>query len=148
MRSFDASKYWATHHLQLSVIAHIGQEKEKMANSVPKPQEAFNPYEDYPSGRHLSENVENFLRRMPPLSTSIVDYGPWIYIANPFCPKSQPGEDQATFVRRGLQLLKEFTVARVGIERSMPGKAKSVIGRKVTPPTYSIGTRILKSGLP
>lgn len=88
-------------------------------------------YEDYPSGRHLSETVEDFLRRLPPLTTNIRDHGPWIYIANPYSPKGRPQEDQATFVRKGRELLENFSAAKVKIEHSMAGKAKSVIGRKV-----------------
>ena len=99
---------------------------------VPESREAFNIYEDYPSGRQLSETVETFLKRLPPLSTSMIEYGPWIYVANPYSPMSQAREDQATFVRKGRELLEEFTALKAGIEASMPGKAKAVIGRKVT----------------
>ena len=105
-----------------------------MAISVTKSQEAFNPYEDYPSGRHLSETVEAFMKRLPPLSTSIIEYGPWIYIANPYSPRSHVHEDQATFIHKGHQLLEDFTAIKAGIKQSMPGKAKTVIGRKVTVP--------------
>ena len=105
-----------------------------MAISVTKSQEAFNPYEDYPSGRHLSETVEAFMKRLPPLSTSIIEYGPWIYIANPYSPRSHAHEDQATFIHKGHQLLEDFTAVKAGIEQSMPGKAKTAIGRKVTVP--------------
>lgn len=103
-----------------------------MATSFTEAQEAFNPYEDYPSGRQLSETMEAFMKRLPPLSTSIIEYGPWIYVANPYSPRSQAREDQATFVRKGRQLLEDFTALKAGIEASMPGKAKTVIGRKVT----------------
>ncbi len=105
-----------------------------MAFSVTKSQEAFNPYEDYPSGRHLSETIEAFMKRLPPLSTSIIEYGPWIYVANPYSPRNHAREDQATFVRKGHQLLEDFTAVKAGIEMSMPGKAKTVIGREVTLP--------------
>ena len=105
-----------------------------MAIPITKPQEAFNPYEDYPSGRHLSETVEAFMKCLPPLSTSIIEYGPWIYIANPYFPRSHAHEDQATFIHKGHQLLEDFTAVKAGIEQSMPGKAKTVIGRKVTVP--------------
>ena len=130
--SFDNSHYWANHHLQLLVIAHAAI--AKMAASTSKPQEAVNRYEDYPSGRHLSETVEAFLRRLPPLSTSVTDYGPWIYCANPYASKGNGPEDQATLVRRGRQLLKEFTALKAGIEASVPGKSKGVITRQVILP--------------
>ena len=105
-----------------------------MATSVKKTQEAFNIYEDYASGRQLSETVEAFMKRLPPLSTSIIEYGPWIYVANPYFPRNHAREDQATFVRKGHELLKDFTAVKAGIESSMPGKAKTVIGRKVALP--------------
>ena len=105
-----------------------------MATSITKSQEAVNLYEDYPSGRQLSETVEAFMKRLPPLSTSIIEYGPWIYVANPYSPRSHVREDQATFIRNGRHLLEDFTAVKAGIEASMPGKAKTVIGRKVTLP--------------
>lgn len=90
-------------------MARCAIEEDKMDISVTQSREAFNVYEDYPSGRQLSETVETFLKRLPPLSTSIIEYGPWIYVANPYSPRSQALEDQATFVRKGHQLLEEFT---------------------------------------
>ena len=74
------------------------------------------------------------MKRLPPLSTSIIEYGPWIYVANPYSPRSHVREDQATFIRRGRHLLEDFTAVKAGIEASMPGKAKGVIGRKVILP--------------
>ena len=115
-------------------MAHAAREEDKMDICVTKSREAFNIYKDYPSGRQLSETVETFLKRLPPLCTSIVEYGPWIYVANPYSPRSQVREDQATFVRKGHELLEEFTALKAGIEASMPGKAKTVIGRKVALP--------------
>ena len=115
-------------------MAHAAIEEDKMDICVTESQEAFNIYEDYPSGRQLSETVETFLKRLPPLTTSIIEYGPWIYVANPYSPRSHAREDQATFVRKGHQLLEEFTALKAGIEASMPGKAKTVIGRQVTLP--------------
>lgn len=130
--SFDNSHYWASHHLRLSVIAHAAI--ANMAASASKSQEAVNMYEDYLSGRHLSENVEAFLRRLPPLITGIMDYGPWIYCANPYASKGNGPADQATLVRRGRQLLKEFTALKAGIEAYMPGKSKGVVTRQVIHP--------------
>ena len=113
-------------------MARCAIEEDKMDISVTESREAFNIYEDYPSGRQLSETVETFMKRLPPLTTSIIEYGPWMYIANPYSPRSHAREDQATFVRKGRELLEEFTALKAGIEASMPGKAKIVIGRKVT----------------
>lgn len=49
----------------------------------------YNPYADndvYGGGRRLSETVEEFLHRLPPARTPLIDLGsfPWICIANPF----------------------------------------------------------------
>ena len=117
-------------------MAHAAIEEDKMDICPTEPRAAFNIYEDCPSGRQLSETVETFLKRLPPLCTSIIEYGPWIFVANPYSPRSQAHEDQATFVREGRQLLEEFTALKAGIEVSMPGKAKTVIGRKVTKSQY------------
>lgn len=122
-------------------MAHAAIEEDKMDISGTESREAFNIYADYPSGRQLSETVETFLKRLPPLCTSIIEYGPWIYVANPYSPRSQFREDQATFVRKGHELLEEFTALKAGIEASMPGKAKTVIGRKVTLPQMQLTTK-------
>ena len=108
-----------------------------MAASASQPQEAFNLYERNPKGRQLSENVDDFLKRLPPLSTSTKDHGSWIYCANPYAPKTYENEDQPTLVGKGRQLLEGFTALKAGIEANMAGKSKSVITRQViTPKTH------------
>ena len=90
-------------------------------------------YEDYPSGRHLAETVPEFLARLPPLTTQVSDYGPWIFIANPNYRDNPTSEDLRGFKHEGSELLQQFSSMKAGIEASMPGKANSVIGKKVTP---------------
>ena len=128
--AFDTSTYWATHDHQPAVMAFKAN-PHPSAPSAPKP--TYNMYEDYPSGRHLSETVSEFLARLPPYTTQSTDCGPWIYIANPSYQDNPTSEDLRGFKRRGAELLEEFNIAKTGIEESMAGKAKGAIGRKITP---------------
>ena len=92
----------------------------------------FNLYEGDLAGRQLSEPVEAFLARCPPLTTHISDLGPWIYIANPHT-NFRPNEDRAAFVTCGSQLLKDYGAERASREVSMAGKSKQTITKKLTP---------------
>ena len=90
-------------------------------------------YEECKSGRHLSETVPEFLARLPPFTTQLSDYGPWIFIANPNYRDNPTSEDLRGYKHEGTELLREFSNMKASIEASMPGKANSVIGRQITP---------------
>lgn len=117
-----------------------------MANTPhpPASKAIHNMYESYPSGRHLSETVSEFLSRLPPYSTSISTSGPWIYIANPSYHDQPSLEDMAGFKLAGRKLLEEFSTAKASIETSMAGKAKGSITKKVTPLRKQLETNIYR----
>lgn len=102
-------------------------------------------YEDYPSGRHLSETVSAFLARLPPHSTPIATYGPWIYIANPEYQDRPTSEDLGGFKQVGHLLLGEFSNRKAGVEASMAGKAKGMITKKVTPLRKELEINLFKA---
>ena len=101
------------------------------ASFAPKP--VFNIYENYPSGRQLSETLPEFFARLPPYSTRTTDYGPSIYISNPSYRPNPISEDVRGLKQRGSKVLESFSNAKAEMEASMPGNVKSVIGRKLTP---------------
>lgn len=103
------------------------------STSTPASKKAYNPYEGDSAGRQLSETVPSFLSRLPPLTTHVDNHGYWIYIADPHSKARPTDEDRAGFMERGREILEEFEGTRAGIEASMAGKAKSAIGRKLTP---------------
>ena len=90
-------------------------------------------YEGDSAGRQLSETVASFLSRLPPLTTHVDNHGYWIYIADPHSRARPSDEDRAGFMGKGREILEEFEGVSAGIEASMVGKAKSTIGRKLTP---------------
>ena len=128
--AFDPLSYWSSHDLQPAVIAFKATPQTPPA---PLSKPIYNMYEDYSSGRHLSETVPEFLARLPPSSSQSTDTGPWIYIANPTYRDIPTSEDLRGFKQQGAALLKEFGDAKAGIEASGTGKAKNVVGRKLTP---------------
>ena len=108
---------------------------QKYAQTAPAPKSEpiNNMYEDYPSGRHLSETVSEFLFRLPPRSTPISQHGPWIYIADPRYRDNPTSKDLAGFRQIGRRLLDEFAVKKAKVENSMVGKPKGTITKKLTP---------------
>jgi len=132
-RSFDPSTYWSSHNLRLFTIAVTASTKP--AKPPPSTSASLhNPYADLLNGRQLSETVSAFLTRLPPSVTTSASIGsPWIFIANPHAPNRATFEDWAGFTARGAELLDTLSVARADFEASMPGKAKAIITRKVTP---------------
>lgn len=129
--TFDPSRYWATHSSQLSVIASTAM--AQAATSAPASKKPYNMYEGDSAGRQLSETVPSFLSHLPPLTTQTDNHGPWIYIADPHSKCRPTDADRAGFMEKGQEILEEFGAARAGTEASMAGKAKSTIGRKLTP---------------
>lgn len=97
------------------------------------PKILYNMYEGDSAGRQLSETVTSFLARLPPLTTSVDKHGYWIYIANPRSKSRPTDADRAGLMQRGRETLEDFEAAKAGIEASMAGKAKSTIGKKLTP---------------
>lgn len=129
--TFDPSTYWSTHSRHLSVIA--ATTIAQASKSAPTSQKLYNPYEGSSAGRQLSETVASFLSRLPPLTTHVDNHGYWIYISYPRSKARPTDEDRAGLMAKGRQILEDFEATRAGIEASMAGKAKSTIGRKLTP---------------
>ena len=127
--TFDTSVYWSTHNSELSVIA--AATKAQASDSAPASKKLYNPYEGDSAGRQLSETVDAFLLRLPPLTT--LGTGQWIYIADPRSKSRPLDEDRRGLMGRGGEILEDFEATRAGIEASMAGKPKSAIGKKMTP---------------
>ena len=130
--NFDPSLYWSSHELQLSVMA-FQSSLGSSTSSAPAPAPLYNTYENYPSGRRLSETVPEFLARLPPFTSQIGDHGPWIYISNPSYRDEPTKEDLRGFKQEGGELLREFSSMKAGMEASMSGQISSVVGRKLAP---------------
>ncbi len=91
-------------------------EQERLARSgkskCDSPQETehelFNPREGCLDSWQLGESIDDFLRRLPPLTTSVMTC-PWIWVMNPYRnPRDKracPSEEN--FRERGLNLLED-----------------------------------------
>ena len=123
------------------MIAFTAMAHEASAPSTTK--SLYNMYEGDSTGRQLSETVATFLSRCPPLTTHILNHGPWIYIANPRTKFRASSEDRAAFKARGQELLEDFKAVKTRTEASMAGKAKATISKKLAPSRKKLETDIL-----
>ncbi|KAJ6440890.1 splicing factor 3b [Purpureocillium lavendulum] len=48
-----------------------------------------NPYAGVPYAWQLTEKVDDFLDRLPPLTTEQSEHIPWLYICNPYIPRAE-----------------------------------------------------------
>ncbi|KAL8640403.1 MAG: hypothetical protein Q9228_002672 [Teloschistes exilis] len=103
----------------------------------------YNPYEGRICGRQLAESVEDFLQRLPPLTTRVSLEYPWIFVANPRTGSRPTDRDGAGFTPAAEALLQEFTEKKEAIEIQMKGKAKGSITRKLTPLRQGLEDRLL-----
>ncbi|KAL8741447.1 MAG: hypothetical protein Q9190_005947 [Brigantiaea leucoxantha] len=144
----DPQDYWSNNHWQLpSVIAHKNQSQHPSSSSSPEKQQPtlYNPYENLPYARQLSESVPSFLSRLPPLTTPQSSSCPWIYIANPFSTIRPLDQDWAGLSKTGETLLKQFSETQASIEKEehiVPAK-KGAITRKLTPLRKQLEERLL-----
>ncbi|KAL8833450.1 MAG: hypothetical protein Q9170_004259 [Blastenia crenularia] len=141
-QQYDPTSYWANHPYLIPVIAAASRAKAQASSSSPsKP--LYNLYEGQSCGRQLNESVEEFLKRLPPLTTRVSLSCPWIYIANPHASSRPTDYDQGGFMEAAEELLAEFTSKKNDIEKSMAGKAKASITRKLTPLRKALEENIL-----
>ncbi|KAI4211999.1 MAG: hypothetical protein LQ349_009382 [Xanthoria aureola] len=131
--SFDPTTYWENHSHLLPVIAAAARANLEAASSSSPSKPLYNPYEGSICGRQLNEPVENFLKRLPPLTTAASSQYPWIFIANPHATSRPTDRDQTGFTKLAEELLEAFSHKKSEIETSMAGKAKGSVTRKLTP---------------
>lgn len=139
---FDPTRYWANHPHLFPVVAAASRAKTQVASaSTSKP--LYNPYDGLSCARQLDESVEDFLKRLPPLSTSVSHHCPWIFIANPHASSRPTDKDQGAFMHGAEEMLEQYTKSENDIETSMAGKAKSSITRKLTPIRKALEAELL-----
>ncbi|KAL8735630.1 MAG: hypothetical protein Q9166_000799 [cf. Caloplaca sp. 2 TL-2023] len=141
--SFDPVLYWDNKPYLLPVVAAASRAKLEAASSPPLSKPLYNPYEGSICGRQLNETVEGFLKRLPPLTTTVSFDYPWIFIANPYTTSRPTDRDQAGFTKAAEELLSAFTEKKDAIEKSMAEKPKGSITRKLTPLRQSLENDLL-----
>jgi hypothetical protein len=114
--------------LSPTAIAIRNLETERQEEGTKRVAKLYNPYAGLHSARQLDETVDAFLSRLPPATTSVMTNGPWIYIANPYRKPQLLDENWAEFMKRGENVLTEFSEAKTKIEKgekSNPANAVS-----------------------
>ena len=106
--SFCATTWWAQ-----SIATPTAMALANLSAPAVQPK-LYNPYEGSVCGRQLGETIDEFLERLPPLTTPQCEQVPWIFIGNPYrdVPSIMEGEHTAgqwaEFVARGGKLLQDL----------------------------------------
>lgn len=109
--------------------------------SNPSPTKPYNPYEGYKMGKQLSESLSDFLTRLPP-STTTLESGPWIFIANPTSPHRPTDPNFAVFKQQGTLLLEQYQHRRLTLEEANPAKPPGSITRMLAPNKAKLETSL------
>jgi hypothetical protein len=91
-----------------------------------------NPYEGDKMAKQLSESLEEFLGRLEP-STTTIDSGPWIWIANPHTSNRNLYRNQPRFMDEGSGLLDVYMSRKAKLEEQNPESAPATINRMLKP---------------
>lgn len=91
-----------------------------------------NLYESEKMAKQLNESLEDFLSRLKP-STTTIESGPWIWIANPHASNRHLYRNQPRFVDEGNSLLGVYMSRKVKLEEENPMAAVATITRKLKP---------------
>jgi hypothetical protein len=107
----DLHNLWTFNIRSVNVIAHRRSLQSPVGDS-PKEAKLYNPYDGLENAWQLTETVDEFLDRVPPLTHTLEDEH-WIWIANPHVPKrnalvDEEDETFADFVHRGQKLLDDY----------------------------------------
>jgi hypothetical protein len=131
---FQVNNYWANHSKLPSVIAHKARVTRLSQPPPPPPRPAYNPFEDHWSGRQLDETVDEFLRRLPVVTTTIPEAkDAWLWVANPYAPREERRVDIGTLKQQGVAILEAYREKAVQVELELEGKGQAMIMRRLSP---------------
>jgi hypothetical protein len=118
------------------------QDGERSAEQSPR-LELFNPLQGQLDAWQLGESVDEFVRRLPPLTTSIFTC-PWIWAVNPHRnPRDKspcPRVDE--FTTCGLKLLQQSLDNRRKIQESGAARPKGSLTKQLSQESKSLQDRI------
>ncbi|KAI9653458.1 MAG: hypothetical protein M1831_006006 [Alyxoria varia] len=92
-----------------------------------------NPREGESTAWQLNESIADFIERLRPSTSTCIDTGPWIWASNPHVEHHPVQSDLAGLTERGTELLQKFQAFQNETEMKMQGKARTTIGRKLSP---------------
>jgi hypothetical protein len=105
--------------------------------------ELFNPQEGRAEAWQLGESVDDFIRRLPPFTTSMFTC-PWIWAENPHrnprdkspCPRVED------FTARGMELLEQSLETRRDIQKTGSNGSRSVMTKQLNQESKALQRRI------
>lgn len=110
----------------------------------PSPElELFNPLQGRPEAWQLGEPVDDFIKRLPPLTTSISTC-PWIWAMNPHRnPRGKsPSPREDDFTTRGMQLLAQSSETRRKIQERGAKGPRAAVTRQLIQESKALQGRI------
>jgi len=127
---------WKVHNKSLNTLLSGNR------TVAPQPK-LFNDREGCPDSWQLGESPDDFIRRLPPLTTSGTFYE-WIWVSNPY--RGSHGHSKwprlDEFKPRGSQLLEESLAIRLTIQANSSGKSKSTVTRLLSQESKLLQKRI------
>lgn len=120
-------------------IAISGKRKREPSPGL----ELFNPLQGRPDAWQLGESVDEFVRRLPPVTTSVFTC-PWIWAENPHrnprdkssCPRV------GDFTTHGMKLLEQSLDNRREIQKASASQPKGMMTRQLNQESKSLQERI------
>ncbi len=71
----------------------------QQANFAGEASQFHNPYAGVPYAWQLTEKVDDFLARLPPLTTEQSEQVPWIFICNPYIPRADKRQSDSELLK-------------------------------------------------
>ncbi|KAI4609952.1 hypothetical protein J4E83_008517 [Alternaria metachromatica] len=124
-------------------LARQGKRKREPSPVPASNLELFNPLEGQDDAWQLGEPVDDFVRRLPPYTTSISTC-PWIWAANPYRnPRDKsPSPRVQDFTSRGTELLQQSLQTRRDIQKEGAKGPRGMVTKQLLQESKALQERI------
>ncbi|KAI4671848.1 uncharacterized protein J4E78_000345 [Alternaria triticimaculans] len=124
-------------------LARQGKRKREPSPVPTSNLELFNPLEGQDDAWQLGEPVDDFVRRLPPYTTSISTC-PWIWAANPYRnPRDKsPSPRVQDFTSRGTELLQQSLQTRRDIQKEGAKGPRGMVTKQLLEESKALQERI------
>ncbi|EDU44534.1 conserved hypothetical protein [Pyrenophora tritici-repentis Pt-1C-BFP] len=121
-------------------LARLGEKRKREPSPGPQ---LFNPLEGQPGAWQLGEPVDDFIKRLPPVTTPISKC-PWIWAANPHrnSRDKSPSPQEDDFMTRGTQLLAQSLETRQKIKDDGARGPRAVVNKQLAQESKALQERI------
>ena len=124
-------------------LARLGKRKRDAEDDPVQQLELFNIFEGDPHAWQLGESVDDFVKRVPPATTSALSCS-WIWVSNPYRnPRDKsPGSRIADFTERGSELMSQSLHTRQDMQAKGRFGSKSTLARALNPDGKALQQRL------